>query len=631
MADTGGPTTTPTPAPTPTPTPTPAPDKLTIEDIINLYKIKKSIDRINIKIGEQINIDAINKYTECICIITINIFENYICKIYGKDIINDSHKANILNDYDTVKDTLDKFNNSDKTTYYIYYVFLTNAKNFNIVNIKDNNNVEIFIITIQQCIEDIISLITYNNVVINFDIENIKKISNIIDDYINFDFEMLNNTLENIKKNILCKYVFKNIYDLILSIIDNNFIDINSIKNGVITELEQLFNCNFKLLANIIYNAYLNHKTIDDIKKNIKCKLDIIKNINSLNQFKEIDTIPKQYDDKNTKYNLNYIAYSRTKQYIKYNKKTDEINFNIPKNYLDWLSNSCYMDVIVFSLLYKKNKFIYDNLLKKSFENYYILNNEINNEINVLYNKLLNKLDEIYIYIHNKNKLKLLNVGDKNSNDELRNILNNIHLILNSENYYISISNKLEYVELNLEENKLIGIDTSKEYNIHNFVILLFTILQLNDLTTIKKKDNTLYHDITVNIPKNTTYISPDSFKDYNNDNLIIVKSKLLVLNNQNNKSIYDKLKYDKVYPPPYLKLEYNTELIYLQSIILHYDMGSNSGHYTCLFNNNTIWYEYNDLIFNSDKDHIPPYIGTLDDIIKDPNYNEHIIMLIYY
>jgi len=616
------------------PAPATATNILTIEDYINLYKINKSIDCITISINDKIanksfTEETIIKYTEFICIITINIFENYIYKIYGVDIIKDTHITTVLTDYDTVNKTLKSFNKQDKYTYNVIYVFLTNAKYFNITDIIKKNLHESFIIDIKTCIIDIISLFTD----IKFDTitdENKKKISNILDDFINFDYDMLDNIIENIKNNnILCKIVFNNIYKLILSINDTSIIIDDIVKSNVESELNLLINCNFKLLAKIIYNAYLKDNNIDNIKNYIKNKLNIINDINSLNQFKEIDTIPKQYTI-NSNYNLNYIAYSRTKQIIEYNI-TNEINFNKPKNYLKWLSSSCYMDIIVFSLLYKKNKFIYYSLLKKPFEKYYILSDSVNTNINILYDKLLNNLDEIYKYIHDKNQLILLNVGDSKSKNKLRNTLNDINTILISEKYYISISKKPEYADINLDEdeNKLIISGSSKEYNILNFVILLFTIFQLNDLTTIKKKDNTLYHDITVNIPKNTTYISPDSFIDDNKDNVIIVKSKLLVLNNQNNKSIDDKLKYDKVYPPPYLKLEYNTELIYLQSIILHYDNGNDSGHYTCLFNNNTIWYEYNDLKVIDN--YIPPNRGTLDEIIKNPKYNDRIVMLIYY
>ena len=72
-----------------------------------------------------------------------------------------------------------------------------------------------------------------------------------------------------------------------------------------------------------------------------------------------------------------------------------------------------------------------------------------------------------------------------------------------------------------------------------------------------------------------------------------------------------------------------NKKLIYLQSIIIHYP-NSNKGHFKCLFNNNSIWYMYDD---NEVKDtnYSPDKIGTLDYIIENPNYNDRIAMLIYY
>ena len=596
--------------------------QISVRDVIDLYKINKSINMANESIAvriynKSINLDLFKQYIHLLGNLGHKIFITYIdSNISNKiQIINIKIHSNYIDIIRNTKALNIKMNNANEYIYsslldiYIYMKSLTRPIEFDeLYNVIDY-------------IFNLIKIIVFSNLKNkSFDKSDKSDILHIIDADIDYD------DFNIIKQNLLCEIFFKNIYNLINSY-DNKTFDIQTIIKELNNEITELDSCKLKLLAISIRDACINNNL-----SNIKDKFDFIKAINDLNKFKEIDTI-YTYEDtkhKHTDYNLKYISYRRTKQYIEYDKN-QEINFNIPVNYLEWYSSSCYMDIIVFSLLYKKNKFISNIFLNKQFEKYFILNDPINATLNIYYNTLKIKLNEIYEYIHTTNKKPNINVGNIESKDKLRNILSNIHEIFINEKYYL-FKNKNVYNSINqLLLNYNSDVERSPEYNLHEFVLILFNIFQLNELITIKINDIIKY-DITLNISENNTNILPTLFKDNDGDDITILKSKLLVLNNDNNR-IYNTDKYIKIYPPPYLKLEYNTELIYLQSIIIHYITGSNyeNGHYKCLFNNNSIWYEYDDMEVNNYTNYMPPRIGTLDDIINNSNYNEHIAMLIYY
>lgn len=602
--------------------------QISVRDVIDLYKINKSIDMANesIKVrihNKSINLDLFIQYIHHLTNLGYKIFITYI----DPDIRNniESKNINTYNYYDDIiTNTMAlniEMNNANEYIYSSLFDIYIYIRRLNITP-----NYEELCNAIRYIFKLIITIVKNKLIKNSFDKSDKSDILHIIDADINFDYEDFN----IIKQNLLCEIFFKNIYNLINSY-DNKTFDIKTIIKELNNEITELDSCKLKLLAISIRDACINNNL-----SNIKDKFDFIKAINDLNKFKEIDTI-YTYEDtkhKHTDYNLKYISYRRTKQYIEYDKN-QEINFNIPVNYLEWYSSSCYMDIIVFSLLYKKNKFISNIFLNKPFEKYFILNDAINNKLNIYYNTLKIKLNEIYEYIHTTNKKPNINVGNIESKDKLRNILSNIHEIFINEKYYL-FKNKNVYdtiidLLLNYKLSNSDGseVERSPEYNLHNFVLILFNIFQLNELITIKKSD-IIGYDITLNISENNTNILPTLFIDNDGDDITILKSKLLVLNNDNNR-IYNTDKYIKIYPPPYLKLEYNTELIYLQSIIIHYITGNDKGHYICLFNNNSIWYEYDDTEVNTKPQYKPPEIGTLDDIINNSNYNEHIAMLIYY
>ena len=592
-------------------------NKISVRDVIDLYKINKSIDMANKSIyvyifNGSITFDLFKKYIEHLYHLGKYIFITYIDPYIITNIkLKNIKYEDIIDKIYKLKIDMYNVNKNIYTSLTNIYVYISNltpdladfAELYNAIK-----NIFNLIITIVKN-----KLITKS--FDKFDKFDKSDILHIIDADINFNYK----DIDIIKKNLLCEIFLKKIYNLI-NLYDNTpTFDIQTILTDLNIEIKELDSCKLKLLAIIIRDACIN-KNIT----NIIDKFDIIKAINDLNKFKEIDTIYTDDATKHTDYNLKYISYRRTKQYIEYDKK-QEINFNIPINYLKYYSNSCYMDVIFFSLLYKNNKF----LLKKKFEKYYLLHRPINNELKTLYNKLLIELEKIYNYIHNKNKLEILHVGDSKTKDKLRYILNDIHNIFINNKYYYLISNKKLEELYTVSTDLLIDANSSSQYGIDNFIIILFTIFQLNDIITIEKSDGTYYNDIMLNIPENNMYILPDFFED-NDNNITIVKSNLLVLSNKLN-YIQAENKYAKLIPPPYLNLKFNKKLIYLQSIIIHNNLNGNTGHYTCLFNNNSIWYEYDDMNVNTDTPYIPRNIGTLNDIIIDPTYNEYIVMLIYY
>jgi hypothetical protein len=592
-----------------------------VRDVIYLYKINKSINLAN----KSVDIDYFDndKIT----------FRKYITGMYEilQYITKYTSGLTKLEHLQDINEIISEYNRITEIRKSINGILNIEQKNIFIAILDDLNELSDIIISKEN-----ISFICNNIVsdIFKFIIEEaisylISK--NITIDNISYDdnldlFDILNNDdNDNDNDNLILRILFKNINILLntneIEKLNSEFKSIEKLNN----EIDKLPNCKYKLIAIYKRDAYISKTSFtSELIKYLEGKINIIDTINELNQFKEIDTI-SNYNYTSNNYNETYISYCRTIETITYNPGK-KITNDIPINYLMYYSDSCYMDVIIFSLLYKNNKFILKKILKKSFEKYYLFSEKINNGLETFYNKLTNELDSIYNYIHDKKKQVILNVGDSASRDKLRNILNDIHKIFIDNKYYYLISNKQKAELFTVSTDQLIDANSSPQYELNNFVIILFTIFQLNDLITIKKSDGT-YNDIMLNIPNNNKFILPDLFKDNDDNNITIVKSNLLVLSNKLN-YIQDKNKYAKLIPPPYLKLKFNKKLIYLQSIIIHYP-NIDKGHYKCLFNNNSIWYMYDDKEVTNDKPYIP--IGTLDDIIENPIYNEYITMLIYY
>jgi hypothetical protein len=79
-----------------------------------------------------------------------------------------------------------------------------------------------------------------------------------------------------------------------------------------------------------------------------------------------------------------------------------------------------------------------------------------------------------------------------------------------------------------------------------------------------------------------------------------------------------------RIIPSLKLKLKENKHNLYLNSIIIHRGM-KEFGHYTCLYECNGIWYEYDDLNIKNRK-----IIGSFENIIKNNDYTENISGLLY-
>lgn len=609
-------------------------DASTIRDVINLYKIKKSINLAN----KSVNIDHFynDKLTFRKYITSMYEILQHIIK-YTSGLTKEDQRIQdinvIIKDYKIIKENLIRTNGilniEQKNGFIAILDDLNELSDITIERISIDNILiicnyivsDIFIFFIEEAILHLISK--------NITIDNISDVDNrdLID--------ILNND-DNDNYNLILRILFENIYFLLNT---NDIKELNDefkTKDILNNEINKLPNCKYKLRAIYKRDAYSSSKTSEELIKYLYEKIDIIDTINELNQFKEIDTI-SNYNYTSNNYNETYISYCRTIETIEYNSDK-KITNDIPVNYLMYYSDSCYMDVIIFSLLYKNNKFISKKILNKSFEKYYLFSEKINDELKKLYDKLLIELIKIYNYIHDKKKQTILDVGDSASSDKLRNILNDIHKIFIDNKYYFLISNKKKEELISVSNEFLINkepepgpvmnLPLTPQYELNDFVIILFTIFQLNDLITIEKSDGTYHNDIILNIPNNNIYILPDLFKDNDDNNFTIVKSNLLVLNNKLN-YLHNENKYATLKPPPYLKLKFNKKLIYLQSIIIHFP-NIDKGHYKCLFNNNSIWYMYDDKKVK-DTNYIPDKIGTLDDIIENHIYNEHITMLIYY
>jgi hypothetical protein len=321
-------------------------------------------------------------------------------------------------------------------------LFMINIKNnllyiFTINKKKYKNNVLNIIIDIYNKYGYIENFMKYKKYK-KFDILNIGLYilniyinKNIINNYtINKNIFLNNNYLYNDEEKNKLKnlfYFYKN-----MSIFIDYKLDINiySINESFISNINRIYNYKIEIYNNYIKNNHIN-KFYDIIINNKNNLIEDITNKNNFNLFHN--------DDKNTLINLiknNYIEYINK-------HKLNKIEFiKIYYNEIDFIINSK-------SLNFNKNKSIlheiseYINYLKKFDKN--ILNNYIIAGYNNLTN--INNLDNIIVLFNIKNYNKWI----KKINKKFI-VWNSIYNINN--NFFVSIYKNLDWIDLYIIINK---------------------------------------------------------------------------------------------------------------------------------------------------------------------------------
>ena len=292
--------------------------------------------------------------------------------------------------------------------------------------------------------------------------------------------------------------------------------------------------------------------------------------------------------------------------------------------YLNWQQNSCYIDSLFVALFHNKSKFIEKEILNAPLNNY---NNDKLNELGELIRREL-----IRIY---KSIAGIKNDFIENSCSVIRKFLNKYYkeLILinpkikiigrndnwtSSQNDPFDIFELLTYIfEFKNTTKLIIGNNQPNYTNIINTV-------SIDSIFTDKLYIKSIYpnYETIYKLDKSNYYIDTYGNKVSSYKTKIeILKAPMLFIRIPRN---MDDFKIETpVIPTTALKLQENKDLLFLNSIIIHYG-DNNNGHYISLIKKENYWYEYDDMNSKLKK------IGSLENIIKTHNYISNIVGLIY-
>ncbi len=578
-----------------------------IKDYLILEACKKWIDKNTIRnIIKEENIDLNYKY-----------FPNYI-KIYlwEVDIISESNADEIIKNIDIIKDkSIDEqrkiidflSNNINNPKYETIIITLIKNSNyyadFRLLNIKS-------IPILKSLIEIDISNIRYiwNNEIKNYDIincflENLKneKNKNIDNDDILWNINHINKNLENIEWTLhIFNYIKNNIpnkYEKVKSIISNKeyltiFIELyNKSKNltikpeykNIYNDIENIINDDLENIIKLksethdfnVRNQEITNKWYKILSENLDKKLKWLKPETKEEILKEIEKLNWKFDEKNTEniYNIlkkSFQNYKTNPEFQKYfNIIHNEIKeFKITKIgeiwekiLLDWDSKYKILkngkkvfDInklkIDYLELIKSKTNIEQTKIKKEFieENF----NKLSLEDKLKINEILDELVQIeninniqqnfknyieYIDIKEKNKDLKIDFQEYERNKEKLNSPENQYFIPNENNYFKNGSTYiLEWkngikIEWLTEKEKKITLwnpkATENLINFHNF----FKELNLESVWQYRKELFTTIWNININ-PNDDDSIKDEELRKFWNNILTFIKN---VDNKENN------------------------------------------------------------------------------------------------
>jgi len=380
---------------------------------------------------------------------------------------------------------------------------------------------------------------------------------------------------------------------------------------------------------NIIYKIIYK---IDNIIKNTSLKMSKKKFPNTREELKEyIDVIKKSKKNKEISQQLlkikKFLDVKKLSKadYVKMVKMIYPYYTNLNKYTVDKLkfiyenecnsiklhyeNNSCFLDSLFVALFNSKNSFVEEFLLNsplnrienKNDEMLIALGNQIRGEMKILNTRINSSIIT--------NTCTSLRVVFKKYYDRYKSKINrNYHKIewLNSQNDFSEV---IQLLDLIFSYDPILKISMNKRIETRSFFDINNNIdLYNNDIVYIKD-----YY------PKYTNTIELENGKIRKETIEYLAAPILLIQINR----IIDYIKTDTIIIPE-IKLKLKQNDLYLNSIIIHYG-NQTGGHYICLYECKSVWYEFDDMRGKS-----IVIEGGFDAIINNNKYTRNIVGLFY-
>lgn len=365
-------------------------------------------------------------------------------------------------------------------------------------------------------------------------------------------------------------------------------------------------------------NKILNPKTMRCVLKSGAIGIKLLK---------ELQIMPNA---KTTDYEKQVKLYHGISDFFKTSERSSDYETPIRRTkkqtpkYLNWEQNSCYIDSLFVALFHNKSKFIEKEILNAPLNNY---NNDKLDKLGELIRLELIRIYKLIAGLTNhftENNCSMLRKYLNKYYKELISINPNVKIIGRNDNWTSSQNDPFDIFELLTYIFKfknttklVIGNNQPNYTNIINSV-------SVDSIFTDKLYIKSIYphYETTYQLDRSNYYIDKHGNKVSSYKTKIeILKAPMIFIRIPRN--MVDFKIETPVIPTASLKLAENENLLYLNSIIIHYG-DNNSGHYISLIKKDDYWYEYDDLSPKLKK------IGNLENIIKKENYVSNIVGLIY-
>jgi hypothetical protein len=275
----------------------------------------------------------------------------------------------------------------------------------------------------------------------------------------------------------------------------------------------------------------------------------------------------------------------------------------IPFQGLTYITNSCYMDSVLVSLLCSPNK-ITQNMLKVKYNK--TLVNFTNNALENLQNELLNIQYKMYYNNEKynckklKNILRYFNTSQKYYSDQMQDSGEFLYTLFNIFNLNTIKRKRKTYV---WDRNFIKVSDVIEDCNpIYN--ISVFSLIKNESINIIDFLEE--INDEKLDI--NNAYVLGDK-KYYRKIDVYKLESAEYIIFNIDRKCIYNNRKINKKVTCPE-NIYIGNNVLFLNSVIVHENL-----HYTAYIKIGRLWYYYDD---NPGQDNcILKKIGFYDDILK--------------
>ena len=563
-------------------------DEDEIEKLINLKKDNENLKSFSIEYSNVEN--QINNYKNKIKENENNYFliENNLNMLKEEKKTIKFNIINLISEKESLEEIINNFF-GQKINKKNFFYYLNNNIEFYVYELK---NLDMNLLCNELAV-NLINFMIYNNLIMNFDTEDINLkydlsnfLKNEILNFLNNKKELLtffyfNNFIENLSKKIIStfelNYDSNKLANFLLYVIKLNYlnkvIDFNlkfienykNLKKNYLSKSEEIINENKKLKNKIEENNIKLKSTIE--KKDLYLQNNNIKNINSINLSND---------------EINYLNLNDKLKQI--NKEKNELNedlknkinsFNILNNNLNnkikdlQNENILYQNQIDYyekeddekSIEIKKEIELLNNVIKENFQ---LIKNQLNlnkkkygNKLN-FYNKLVSNINKSldrfsktnFLFNLNNNSFYDLNTNSSFVNVNLLSPYNSPQKYENSQKKFYSEKKPIHYRNIFNLKNNNNNIKYDQFYTVQNTNFYInseikkennnYNIKTLNNENNHNNKNNNiLIESFSSNLSKNTNYLS-------NNQNLISLNKKPIKSRNISDNRISYKIQYKK-------------------------------------------------------------------------------------